>query len=487
MTLLKSEIKVLNFSSRSSTLVLPEASCEEKYSPDMWTLCVHPQGWIYFHSCALKVVTNQDVRDPGICELVTRSTANYPLPDLDDQMEVQLLVSTDAGQQGMASLFLVINHKHCVASYDLREVKDENVHLLDPNTLNRRRRLYWNYLWNHPSHVPTPTRAIPDASDALTWYFTDNLISGSRSLAPFSKTECEDLSKVLRQMSESCNDSSVAKTVFLAWLLREVCSFRDSEHYGQYTQKASQALREARKHAPGHSKRRPPPWVMPIVHLVINLFFFGIPSTYYAHVKSSSEYRGRLANVQQNWEKYIERLVREYSHFLLVSTVLLSATVGLLAIPEIHEPARVSATISSLASLGSIIVGVFSIWRHQTNTRTADSFTYMHNAQRNYLGLYGHAMLLSLPPVLLVWAIITFTVSIVAYAVQGFSGVDPTHSSSAWVVIGIFVVLLAAVFAALYTFSIIWKFKHKAWRIQHWKALWNRRRTHSTNAILPKP
>ena len=37
--------------------------------------------------------------------------------------------------------------------------------------VNRKRRLYWNYLWNHPSHVPTPERAIPDASDALTWFY----------------------------------------------------------------------------------------------------------------------------------------------------------------------------------------------------------------------------------------------------------------------------------------------------------------------------
>jgi len=38
----------------------------------------------------------------------------------------------------------------------------------------------------------------------------------------------------------------------------------------------------------------------------------------------TSEYRGRLANVQQNWEKYIERLVREYSHFLLIVSLPLS-------------------------------------------------------------------------------------------------------------------------------------------------------------------
>jgi len=50
-----------------------------------------------------------------------------------------------------------------------------------------------------------------------------------------------------------------------------------------------------------------------------------------------------------------------------------SATVGFLAIPGIPQAAQVAATIATFASLGSIIVGVFSIWRHQANTSTANS------------------------------------------------------------------------------------------------------------------
>lgn len=46
---------------------------------------------------------------------------------------------------------------------------------------------------------------------------------------------------------------------------------------------------------------------------------------------------------------------------------------GFLAVPEISEGAQVAATLSTFASLGSIIVGVFSIWRHQSNTSTKDS------------------------------------------------------------------------------------------------------------------
>jgi len=408
-------------------------------------------------------VTDQDIRDDDIYSLIINSASSYPLSDLDDQMEVLLMqLHAEAGPQNPSSFNLVINHKHCIASYVYQEMKDENFHLFDPNTLNRKRRLYWNYLWRHPAHISTPQRAIPDASDALTWYYTDNLISASRSVVPFSKPECEDLSRVVQEMSQPWNDTSVAKTVFLAWLLREVCSFRDSEYYGQFTQKSSEAVRQSKILTRNSVSR--PPRLISVLNLLMNLLFFGIPHTYYAHVKASSEYRGRLASVKQNWEAYIERLVREYSHFLLISTVLLSATVGFVSAPNIAAPAKVSATISAFASLGSLIVGVFSIWRHQSNTSTADSFTYMYNVQHSYLGLHGHAILLSLPPVLLVWAIVAFAISIVAYTVQGLTDVDSLHLASAWTVLGVFAILLAAVTAALYTFSMIWRFQRKSWR-----------------------
>src|SRR6266545_7710657 len=43
-----------------------------------------------------------------------------------------------------------------------------------PNRLalvNRCRRLYWNYLWNHPVHASLSARALEAASDALLWFY----------------------------------------------------------------------------------------------------------------------------------------------------------------------------------------------------------------------------------------------------------------------------------------------------------------------------
>jgi hypothetical protein len=95
-------------------------------------------------------------------------------------------------------------------------------------------------------------------------------------------------------------------------------SFQDAESYGQHTAKQLQALQASRApaaYAPLYKHR---PFTQGAIRWIINICFFTIPWTYLAHVKSSSEYRGRLSTVQRNWEAYIERLVQEYSDFLLI-------------------------------------------------------------------------------------------------------------------------------------------------------------------------
>ena len=39
------------------------------------------------------------------------------------------------------------------------------------HTVNKRRRMYWNYLERHPNHFPLPPTAEQDARDALAWFY----------------------------------------------------------------------------------------------------------------------------------------------------------------------------------------------------------------------------------------------------------------------------------------------------------------------------
>ncbi|KAK0491277.1 hypothetical protein IW261DRAFT_1556423 [Armillaria novae-zelandiae] len=442
--------------SNYATLQSPAFAILQCKMPDNWIQHVHPQGWLYFSCPSFKIVTAYDIRAPDIYEILMLNAAEYPLSELEDAMEVQLSGHRNPGSLQSPALNLVINHLHCVASYKLEEVRNDTVSLTDPYLLNRRRRLYWNFVCRYPSHIQCPDRAIPDASGALTWYYMDNLVRGSRSTVPFSKTECEELRGVLNEMMLPQNANNVAKTAFLAWFLREVCSFRDAEYYGLYTEGTANTIL-AERQGPNLSPALENPSPSPFVSLFMNVVFFGIPKTYVAYLKQTFKYKGRLNNMHQNWGDYVSKLVREYSTFLVISTVLLSATVSFLAVPGASPICQLATTASVFTSLGSIIVGVFSIWRHQENTRGTDAYAYMRNAQHNWFGIYGHAMLLSLPAVLIVWSILAFAVSIVVYALQGMSYYDGSSlRASAWIFLAIFVLIVTTVIGAIHTLSNVW-------------------------------
>lgn len=101
-------------------------------------------------------------------------------------------------------------------------------------------------------------------------------------------------------------------------------------------------------------------------------------------------------------------------------------------------------------------------------------FTYLHNAKHTYFGFLGHAVMLSLPPVLLVWAILTFTVALVAYIVEGVSDADLPTRLTAWTILVVVLVLSVIVISALYTFSMVWKFRQRTKSLFHRiKSAWN--------------
>ena len=94
----------------------------------------------------------------------------------------------------------------------------------------------------------------------------------------------------------------------------------------------------------------------------------------------------------------------------------------------------------------------------------------MNNARRGLLGFYGHSLLLSLPAALLVWAVLAFSLALILYVMKGVSR-GGTPKISAWIILGVFIVLMAMVVLTLYTFSVIWKFQSRN------SKLWYRLRT----------
>ena len=69
-------------------------------------------------------------------------------------------------------------------------------------------------------------------------------------------------------------------------------------------------------------------------------------------------------------------------------------------------------------------------------------------------------MILSFPPVLLVWGIVAFAIGFIAYTAQDLTGVSGTGRwDAAWVALTVSVLMLIVLALGLYTFARMWSTK----------------------------
>lgn len=90
----------------------------------------------------------------------------------------------------------------------------------------------------------------------------------------------------------------------------------------------------------------------------------------------------------------------------------------------------------------------------------------MNNAHRNFFGLPGHALFLSLPPVLLAWSLIGFTVAIVAYTLQPVTTNPTTDVASTAITLVIFLLVLLCTTIAIHIFIRMWRWESRTWKTQ---------------------
>jgi len=100
--------------------------------------------------------------------------------------------------------------------------------------------------------------------------------------------------------------------------------------------------------------------------------------------------------------------------------VVLSANMALLALPLLSKGARTASIISTLFSIGSIVVGLHHVrrFRDKREMNARQVGTYIRNAARLTGSLWPLSFFLSLPISFLAWSIIAFACSVSIYAFQ---------------------------------------------------------------------
>ncbi|KAH9162671.1 hypothetical protein EDB89DRAFT_1860659, partial [Lactarius sanguifluus] len=131
--------------------------------------------------------------------------------------------------------------------------------------------------------------------------------------------------------------------------------------------------------------------------------------------------------VEALWREFMQKLVSEWTEFVLYSTVMLAANVAFLAIPGViiappfpttpgpnpwikPSPAQITSSISLVFSIGSIITGLLLIRRNR-NMMTKDpksAWYYLQGMNWPVVGLEPLAIVFSLTYALLLWSYVIF-------------------------------------------------------------------------------
>ncbi|KAH9979759.1 hypothetical protein BJV74DRAFT_759462, partial [Russula compacta] len=140
--------------------------------------------------------------------------------------------------------------------------------------------------------------------------------------------------------------------------------------------------------------------------------------------------------IEADWRRFIDSLLDEWKDMILTSTVMLSANVGFLAIPGVvlsnlngsnltsanqviifTSPAQVVSCLSTVASVGNIVIALLLIRLHrlkQDEDPSAASARFFLSTHRIF-GLEPLAIAYSLPWALLMWSMTIFFIALLLF------------------------------------------------------------------------
>ncbi|KAF9070257.1 hypothetical protein BDP27DRAFT_1324080 [Rhodocollybia butyracea] len=381
-----------------------------------WEEHVHPNGGKYLYHPGLRVLSK------------TSRKVNIPNDlKLGSTFDIQL------DENGHINLF--VNHQ-------------ESAKTADHDGL---RRCYWHFMCDFPSHRPLrdcganeyghagltsfDCDAFHAAKQVLNFFKMDLLRRRSDSEAPFTLEQCKELLECLDTYEDPKHitfldvpSQSSALTALVSWVLWTAMKHKIRHDFGGYMI------------GKGRHQLQPKLEVdrtTVLFHIISSVFLLGAPE---------------LQDRTDSWTSFLRQFDQELTVSNLGSTVLLSSSSAFLAVPGIDKVTRIVTLVSVALTLGSVTTGIYLQW--QTGKLRFKDIDINHKAL---------ALVFSIPFVALVWAIILFTVAVIAYSILGT--LDPpneTFGSATWiptlVVSCVFVVIVGVL---VLIFRVV-RYKHDA-------------------------
>ncbi|KAF8595847.1 hypothetical protein BDV93DRAFT_417543, partial [Ceratobasidium sp. AG-I] len=215
---------------------------------------------------------------------------------------------------------------------------------------------------SHPNHRDLPEGALDDATEALVWCHADRVLFKT-SNAPFSKEDAQEMTDLIKTVS-GAHASSLArsryldlkrptlKTWYCAAVMRAISQDRQASHYGQND--AREVRRKERADNVGSPLPFDSKWDWLAWHLLASMSL-GSPFGYLKRINNVDRTTTGDGVNTLRWRAFLKSLCKEWTDTNLLATVLVSATVALLAIPGLNGMAQIAGIISALCAISSVL------------------------------------------------------------------------------------------------------------------------------------
>ncbi|KAF9007837.1 hypothetical protein BDQ17DRAFT_1237536 [Cyathus striatus] len=382
----------------------PLQTCFLQPDPLGWTSYLHPEGVLYFCHTEKRVYTDANLYDDIILFLVNKSI---------DQI-YQFLDSNSIVLSPMADLVLDLIDNQI--QYYFADHRSRTVFYLDKmktsdfpswyevqgaSSLSHFRYLveseYWWHVFLFPSSLVFREEIVGELRDLIINGIGDTMT------CPYSTVTYsnEDLHKLLGVIN------SMERGLLVVLILRFMWEFNRGRFLHWHGQPAVRLSRVASVHT--IVKERP---------TLIKIIFFFLFSAPEVHLQRLEKVWVDRLMYEGVWIQITRKLISEWNDFILCSTVLLTTNISFLAIQTIDQnnhpyrsPGQVSSYLSTVASIGSIVLGLILVQiNRQEDSSAQEAWDFLTERAHPKYGLAVLSIVYSLP--YLLWVVIFFLISV---------------------------------------------------------------------------
>ncbi|KZV67869.1 hypothetical protein PENSPDRAFT_687739 [Peniophora sp. CONT] len=286
-----------------------------------------------------------------------------------------------------------------------------------------------SWYWDHISTFPDNFQTHDSLVDELVGHLTFFCVGKQKSLFVVIPYELNDLTRMIKFLGRKEHGAgAVPSAAALGRMMSIFCHWRYIHFHGQ---RYARLDRYESIHSPSI---RPRSWLMKLSSAV----FLSAPEV---HLRDIEKLFVDGAIVAYWWKRHISKLQDEWTEFVLYATVMLTANVSVLSVPDVilfpdnnnepgagnnvqsylpplRSPAAIASYVSILCSVGSIVLGLLLIRSHRTKNHdeAADAVTFMFHLKTSTFHHEPLAILYSLPYALLM--MFSFLASILIFTLN---------------------------------------------------------------------